>query len=77
MVQPAPVSVKSVRSARLTKDMMCVLRGLDRGVRGEDRGVAFRLLDEQDAGDGAEAKRLKADWVDRLGGGEGCWTPGS
>ncbi|KAF4580790.1 hypothetical protein EYR38_003077 [Pleurotus pulmonarius] len=74
MVQPAPVSVKSVRSARLTKDMMHVLEALDRSVKGEDGGVAFYVLDEQDAGDGFESKRLKADWMDRLGGGEGCWA---
>ncbi|KAF7426702.1 hypothetical protein PC9H_009071 [Pleurotus ostreatus] len=74
MVQPAPVSVKSVRSARLTKDMMHVLEALDRSAKGEDGGVAFHVLDEQDVDDGSETKRLKADWMDRLGGGEGCWA---
>ncbi|KAF9499160.1 hypothetical protein BDN71DRAFT_1442201 [Pleurotus eryngii] len=73
-VQTAPVSVKSVRSASLTKDMMCILEALDRGVRGDNGRPSFRCLDGRDADDGDESKTLKADWVDRLTGGEGCWT---
>ncbi|KAG9219738.1 hypothetical protein CCMSSC00406_0010327 [Pleurotus cornucopiae] len=74
IVQTAPVSVKSVRSARLTKDMMRVLEGLDRGVRGDNGRPSFHCLDGRDADDGDESKRLKADWEDRLSGGEGCWA---